>query len=254
MIFHTSRKKVYSLQLEIADVKIERVQDFNFLGLTLNDNLNWKSHINNISNTISKSLGILNKLKHFLHLNIKILLYNFLILSHLNFGILALGYKCEKLTKLQKRVIRIIYLSKYNAHIEPIFKELKLLKLNDTLKLQELKFYYKFKNIKLPHYLQNLPISSAANTHDYATRTKHNIRFMKTDHEHAKHCIHVNLPKFINSTPSEILDKIYTHSLQGFAGYIKLKCIKSYRETCSIVNCYCYICSRQSTIFLDVFI
>ncbi len=151
MIFHTSRKEVYSLQLEIADVKIERVQDFNFIGLTLNENLNWKSHINDISNTISKSMGILNKLKHFLPLNIKILLYNSLILSHLNFGILAWGYKCEKLTKLHKRVIWIIYLSKYNAHTEPIFKELKLLKLNDILKLQELKFYYKFKNIKLSH-------------------------------------------------------------------------------------------------------
>ncbi len=60
---------------------------------------NWKSHINKISNTISKSIGILNKLKHFLPLNIKILLYNSLILSHLNFDILTWGYKCEKLTK-----------------------------------------------------------------------------------------------------------------------------------------------------------
>ncbi len=95
----------------------------------------------------------------------------------------------------------------------------------------------------LPHYLQNLPISPATDTHDYATRTKHNIWLMKTDHAYAKHCIRVNLPKVINSSPSQILDKIYTHSLQGFSGYIKLKCIKSYKETCSIVNCY--ICSRQ---------
>ncbi len=140
-------------------------------------------------------------------------------------------------------MIRIIYLGKYNAHIEHIFKEHKLLKLNDILKLQELKFYYKFKNIKLPHYLQNLRISPATDTHDYANRTKHNIQLMKTDHEYAKHCIHVNLPKVINSTLSEILDKIHSYSLQGFAGYIKLKCIKSYKETCSIVNCY--ICSSR---------
>ncbi len=66
---------------------------------------------------------------------------------------------------------------------------------------------------------------------------------MNTDHEYAKHCICVNLHKVINSTLSEILDKIHSYSLQGFAGYIKLKCIKSYKETCSIVNCY--ICSRQ---------
>ncbi len=167
---------------------------------------------------------------------INIWLYNSLILSHLNFGILALGYKCEKLIKSQKSVIQIIYLSKYNAHTEPIFKELKLLKLNDILKLQELKFYYKFKNIKLPIYLQNLPISPATDTHNYATRTQHNIWLMKTYHEYTKHCIHVNLPKVINSTPSEILDKIYTHSLQGFARYIKLKCIKSYMFNCELLH------------------
>ncbi len=61
-------------------------------------------------------------------------------------------------------MIQIIYLGKYNAHTEPIVKELKLLKLNDILKLQELTFYYKLKNIKLPHYLQNLPVSPATET------------------------------------------------------------------------------------------
>ncbi len=38
--------------------------------------------------------------------------------------------------------------SKYNAHTEPIFKKLKLLKNEDILKLQELKLYYKNKNNK----------------------------------------------------------------------------------------------------------
>ncbi len=37
-----------------------------------------------------------------------------------------------------------------------ILKELKLLKVKDILWLQELKFYYKYKNHKLPHYLQNI--------------------------------------------------------------------------------------------------
>ena len=45
--------------------------------------------------------------------------------------------------KLQKRVMRIITCSKYNTHSEPLFKELKLLKLEDIRKLQELKLYYK---------------------------------------------------------------------------------------------------------------
>ncbi len=39
-------------------------------------------------------------------------------------------------------MIRIISVSKYNTHTEPIFKQLELLKLMDILKLQELKVYY----------------------------------------------------------------------------------------------------------------
>ncbi len=62
-----------SLELSIVNITIERLYEFNFLGLTLNENLNWKNHINKISNKISKSMGILNKLKHFLPLKAKVL-------------------------------------------------------------------------------------------------------------------------------------------------------------------------------------
>ncbi len=92
---------------------------------------------------------------------------------HLNFGILAWGYQCDRITKLQKKVIRIICPAKYNVHTEPIFKELKLLKVEDILSLQELKFYYKFKNNKLPHYLKAFPIHFNTNIHHHETRAQH---------------------------------------------------------------------------------
>ncbi len=69
--------------------QIDRVYEFNFLGLTINLNLNWKSHINKSANKISKSIDILNKLKYILSLNAKVCIYNSLILSYLNFCILA---------------------------------------------------------------------------------------------------------------------------------------------------------------------
>ena len=242
MIFHTTQRKVNNLELKIDNIFIERVYEFNFLGLNINENLNWKTHINKIAHKLSKSIGILNKLKHFLPLRTKVLLYSSLILLHINFCILAWGHKCERIIKLQKKVLRIITLSKYNSHTEPIFKKLKLLKVSDILKLQELKFYYKFTNNKLPYYLQNLPIKPNTHIHSHATRSQHDIHLIKTKHEYAKNCIRVNLPKVINSTPIEILEKVNTHSLQGFSGYVKLKFIESYQESCLIPNCY--ICNR----------
>ncbi len=89
-------------------------------------------------------MGIINKLKHFLHIKTKIMIYNSLILSHLNIGILTWVFHCNRVIKLQKKTLQILNLSKYNAHSEPIFKELKLLKLQDIITLHELKFYYKY--------------------------------------------------------------------------------------------------------------
>ncbi len=76
-------------------------------------------------------MDILNKLKYFLNLNVKVLIYNSLILSHLNFCILAWGYKCDRIIKVQKKIVRILSLSKYNAHTDPLFKTHKLLKVQD---------------------------------------------------------------------------------------------------------------------------
>ncbi len=76
-----------------------------------------------------------------------------------NTGSLRLLYSCfgcKWITKLQKRIVRILSISKYNAQTEPIFKILSLLKINDILKLWELKFHYKYKNNLLPRYLQNV--------------------------------------------------------------------------------------------------
>ncbi len=104
-------------------------------------------------------MDILNKLKHIQPLNANVLLYNSLILSHVNICILTWGYQCDRVLKLQKRIISP------NAHPEKILKTLKLLKVNDLLKLHKLKLYYKYKNKTLPHYVQN-----NTSTHIYAIR------------------------------------------------------------------------------------
>jgi hypothetical protein len=39
-----------------------------------------------------------------------------------------MGHKADDFVKLQKKVVRIIADSKYNAHTDPIFKSLKILK------------------------------------------------------------------------------------------------------------------------------
>ncbi len=96
-LFHTKRKNIIPPIIIIQNVIIEQVQDFDFLGLIINENLNWKSHCDKIANNISKVVGVINRLKHFLPETIRILLYNSKIVSLINYCILAWGYEYSKI-------------------------------------------------------------------------------------------------------------------------------------------------------------
>ena len=82
------------------------------------------------------------------------MLYNTLILPHINYCIMAWGYKGPRLLKIQgKKVVRIITLSGYSSHSEPLFKQLNMLKIADQLRLHELQFYFEYIHKNLPAYL-----------------------------------------------------------------------------------------------------
>ncbi len=125
-------------------------------------------------------------------------------------------------------------------HIQLLFfKKIKMLKGNDIPKLQELKFYYKYKNNKLQHYLQILPFHPNTNTHDHIN---HNIHHPRGKHVFAKNCVRFDIPRIVNNCPNSILDQINTHNIQGYSGYMKTYFLQTYKDNCTIVDCY--ICNK----------
>ena len=50
MTFHMPKKQIQHLTLKIDGINIEKVEEFNFLGLTMDTNLKWKKHTDKISN------------------------------------------------------------------------------------------------------------------------------------------------------------------------------------------------------------
>ena len=62
-------KTTPTLNIKIDNIDIEKVEEFNFLGLTIDTNLNWKKHTEKISNKCSKTIGILNRIKRVLEIN-----------------------------------------------------------------------------------------------------------------------------------------------------------------------------------------
>ena len=100
---------------------------------------------------------------------------------------MAWGYKGNRLIKIKKKAVHIITLSGYNSHTEPLLKQLNLLKIEDQLKLQELKFYFKYIHRHLPVYLLTWQITPNVNIHLHDTRILN-----RTKHEFAKNVLNIN--------------------------------------------------------------
>ena len=50
LIFHMHKKEIPSFSLKLGNTNIEKVDDFNYLGLTVDTNLNWKKHTEKVAN------------------------------------------------------------------------------------------------------------------------------------------------------------------------------------------------------------
>ena len=100
------------------------------------------------------------------------------------------------LLKIQIKAVRIITLSGYSSHSEPLFKQLNMLKIADQLRLQEIKFYFKYIHKNLPAYLLDWAFISNVNIHLHDTRTSSKIHTIRTKHEFAKKCLKYNLPHY----------------------------------------------------------
>ena len=238
MIFrYRQSKDIPDLNIKLNNIAIERVSVFDFLGLTISETLDWSHHINKISLKISKVLGVMSRIKRYVSSNILRMIYNSLIQPHLYYGILAWGFNNSRIFKLQKRAVRIISKGKYNAHTDPIFKKLFLLKVQDIFTLQCAKFYYKFTQNKLPVYFNNFFVRNSE-IHSHNTRNRDRLHLFPFRNSTTKNCICTHISNLINNIPQTVREKIYTHSLPGFTRYFKSNLIGNYQTECTIENCY----------------
>ena len=99
-------------QISFNNVNIERVKTTKFLGLHIDEKLNWKTHINQVCRTVSRNVGVMYKLKFVFPSNVLRMLYSTLVLPYLNYGVLAWGnavkVQIKRILLLQKRAIRTV--------------------------------------------------------------------------------------------------------------------------------------------------
>ena len=132
VLFRPVQKKLNgSISLVINNKPIKQVTSIKYLGVLLDCHLNWKDHVQHICK-ISRSIGILCKIRYFVDIDTRIQLYYAIIYPFLTFSCLVWGNtyisNIKPLEILQKKAIRIVTFSQFNAHTSSLFHDLRLLK------------------------------------------------------------------------------------------------------------------------------
>ena len=82
----------------------EDEQTARYLGVLFDDKLCWEQHIDSVSKKVSRSLAVLRRVSKHLTLKTRIVLYNAVVLPHLDYCLVA-SANCTK--KLQTRLERL---------------------------------------------------------------------------------------------------------------------------------------------------
>ena len=206
--------------------------------------MTWKPHINKISSKIARTIGTIHRLKHFLPRSILLTLYNSLILPYINYGVVSWGHNMGRITKLQKKAVRAMTKSKYNAHTEPLMKTHKILKASDVYKIACLKVQFKYNKNLLPLYFDDMfaPIES---THQYGLRPKENV-MPQSNTVSASSSVRYCIPKVCKESESIFLEKMSEiKTVQNYSKFLKTALVSSYSEICTRKKCF--VCSNNNS-------
>ena len=135
-----------------------------YLGIKIDENLSWNKQIETLAKKLSRTNSILSKLRYYV--SKKTLTSIYYSLFHLNivYDSPVWSFRSQinmkKIFVLQKKFMRLLSFSDYREHTSPIFKSLKVLKLQDIIKFSILKLIYFYFNDQLPLQVKNIFIKN----------------------------------------------------------------------------------------------
>jgi len=209
-------------------VSIIGVDKFKFLGVIIDDRMSWKPHILSISSTVAKNSGIMKRIRSKIDARATLLLYDTLILPHLNYCniIWASSFRSQlcKIYRLQKKAIRLVFRANKLTHSAPLFHKLSCPSFYDLYNLQLASFVYIHTYQSDNDAFQSYFVANTAvHTHDTMSATKLHCIYART--QLCASSVRICSPVHWNLIPLDIQS---LPSLKLFKKYMKLRLVSLY--------------------------
>ena len=166
-------KKIESFNVFINATLLNRVHSTKCLGVLIDDELNWSSHVDKITKTTQRNISVIRRAKIYLPQNSLKLLYNSLVLPHFDYcsAVWSNRYQSQttQLRKVQKRAARLILNQSYETPSAELFTNLKWMTLDERFEFNRVVMIYKCLHNCAPSYLQS-DLINPSDFHDHFTR------------------------------------------------------------------------------------
>lgn len=154
---------------------INKVDEITYLGLKINNKLNWVSHIDYLKNKIIPLVGALKRLKYHLPRKALIQIYFAHIYSRFNYlpviWSYAPKYKIHQIKVLQNKTMKIL-MNKPTLTSSHLLYNKHFLSLENIIKYNKILIIHKIKNNLIRH---NISLNTNSDIHRYNTRISKHI-------------------------------------------------------------------------------
>ena len=178
MIFRPNHRRADDTLFEkvsLGNEQIRRITSAKFLGIIVDDRMEWGEHIDYVASKIASGAYALNAAKKHLPKSALKLIYYSLVHSYLTYGTILWGsatqYKLNRIIVNQKKCIRKIAGIGYRDHTQPFFKSYKILNCHEIYQIQLGKLMYRYNSYMLPAPLQAI-FTPNNEIHNYETRSR----------------------------------------------------------------------------------
>ena len=151
---HPQKKVIGNFVIRLNDKLLERSSTVKYLGLLIDDSLNWFSLIQHLSHQLARLSGIFYRLRNYVKKETLCMVYHSLVNSRIQYGITVRGmanqthFECLRV-RLNK-VLRIILSCEIETPINKMYSTLQFLKIDDINEFELYKFMHQLHHGKLP--------------------------------------------------------------------------------------------------------
>ena len=179
LVFRPPRSNDERITLSLNRKTLFESSKIKYLGLLLDGKIDWKAHVTELIKKLSRSIGIISKIKPFCTIDVLRSLYFSLFNSHLSYGLSTWGGNISnillnRLEVLQNRILRIMYSSissnsEIPIHCTEIRKSMRILTIEDQIKVQISSLMWDYDHNTIPIHLKSFFLRSNV-VHNYGTR------------------------------------------------------------------------------------